>query len=163
MSRTTLLRITLVAGLLALGLCLTPFVSSFSPSERAHAVRPRVALPELAPGQFAYVADPRYPGIDLMFVRKPNGHLNVWYVSVRDGVHLLPDFHWWRPGRPCKNLSPQFDKGVITCADSDLPEWYKSNYLWTLDGKALSQNTTDMLPSIGNEEMGDFVFGKRGG
>ena len=58
-------------------------------------------------------------------------------------------------------ITPRFDKGIINCADSDLPEWFKTNYVWTLDGKALSQSVTDMEPAVGNEEMGNFMFRKR--
>jgi hypothetical protein len=163
MSRSALLRILvglLVAAAVAAAI---PFVSSLTPSAKVQAERPRVKIPNLGPSQFTFTKDPTWETGELMFVRKPDGTLDVWRLLTRNGKRTLPDLHWWRPGQECDSFGPDFAKGIITCYDQDLSDWMKENYVWSLDGKNLGKQADNMERMDGYEEFGDYVFGKKPG
>jgi len=163
MARRTLIWLFLAVSALGIGVIAIPFVVSFNPSEKVFAERPRVRIPNLLPGQFAFVQDPTWDYGEFMFIRRPDGKLDVWHVATRDRIHALPDYYWWRRGIPCKNFGPNFDKGIIQCSDTDFPEWAKTHYIWMLDGKSLDRYMADLEPVIGFEEAGDYVLGKKQG
>lgn len=160
--RQTLLKVTVFLFLIAGVVAALPFVLSMYPTPKAYADRPRVKIPELRPGQYAFVHSPRWRSEDWLFVRRPDGQLNVWRIPVRDGAHLMPDCYWWRAYTPCEQFAPQFEKGVIVCS-AKMPEWAAETYVWSLDGKALHPQACvpDMEPVIGFDEFGDYVAGKR--
>lgn len=163
MSRRLLIRVFLCLVALGIGFLTIPFSSSLLPSEKVFADRPRVKIPDLQPGQFAFVANPTWENGEFLFVRRPNGKLDVWHTLRRDGQHVLPDLHWWRPGMPCNNFGPDFDKGIIQCFDPELYPWAKQNFIWSLDGKSLTKRVDDMDSATGFEEFGDYVLGKKKG
>ncbi len=145
-----------------IGVC-TPFVSSFWPSERANAAIPRVQMPQLNPSEFVFVDEPsamfNWPS-QALFVRNPDGRLNVWRIPVIDGVHGLPDIHWWQRGQSCKRFTPDFTSGTIGCRDRSLYEWAQKNYLWNLDGKNLVGYVDDLERIDGIEVAGEYLLTK---
>jgi len=161
MSRRTLRRLFLCFASLGAALATIPFAVSLKPGEQVLAARPRVAMPKLASGEFAFVRDPTWNAGELMFVRQADGRLDVWHVARVGPWHALPDGQWWRPGLPCRDFGPKFAQGIIGCADTDLPELARHQYSWTLDGKSLSPPVADLAPVIGFAEGGDYVLGSQ--
>ena len=149
---------------LACSVLLLTFGASLAPTERAEAGLPRVAIPQLKPGEYAYVNDPGayedWPA-DLLFVRRQNGELDVWLVPRKDGTHAMPDYHWWRPGLACETFTPDFRSNTIACRDSDISPWFREAYVWSLDGKNVSGQVTDMVKVEGYVQLGDYVIVKR--
>jgi len=165
MKRPVLIRTAIalfVLGMIGLG---GLFAASLSPSEKALSERARGRIPDLKPGQFAYVKSPQGDSEDWMFVRRLNGELNVWHIPTKNGRHVMGDMHWWSADAPCNNFGPRFEAGVINCADEEFSDERRKHYSWTLDGKSLDvrQGYRDMIPVIGFEETGAYVVGKKGG
>lgn len=137
--------------------------ASLQPSEQAKANRPRVVLPALEPAQFAYIADPmaadNWPS-HLLVVRKPDGDLRVWRMPLRNGLHSLPDVHWWQQGPTCQRFEPDFTTGTIACRDANLGSWGSEPYRWNLDGKnlGLSRHVDDMDTVEGALSADEYVF-----
>jgi hypothetical protein len=137
---------------------------SLLPSAGTDAALPRVPTSSIQPGAYQFVPDIYAQGQQqdqIMFVRTHDGQLYAWWVPVRDGLHRLPDHHWWKPGIPCRELRPDFEAKVIRCLDTALPDWAKERYRWRLDGKSLSDQAPNMEAIPGVEESSHFVFHKR--
>lgn len=150
---------------MGLGLMTWVFTRSLQPNTASDAALPRIATSGIAPETFVYseAIATRLAGesADMLLVRLGDGRLMAWYVPVRDGLHHLPDMHWWRPGRPCRDLRPDFQARQIACADKNLPDEIARQFRWTLEGKALNPSIPDMAPMPGVEESGFFVLYKR--
>ncbi|MCB1907537.1 MAG: hypothetical protein KDH15_09230 [Rhodocyclaceae bacterium] len=141
---------------------LTAVFAALGPSARTLAERPRVVIPELANGQFAFVGDPRsnqsFPS-ELLFVRDPDGTLRAWWMPVSRGRVTLPDLHWWRPLARCADFGPDFARGEYRCRDAEVPDWIRNSLRWTLDGKSIPgkpMHHDDMPRVLGTAEGRHF-------
>lgn len=161
MKRGVLISTVVLLALIGIAGIARLFLSSLKPSERAYAEIPRVRLPVLGPGEFTYINDPtaldNWPS-DLLLVRRRDGSLKVWIIPTRNGVHLLPDVHWWRQGNSCPRFEPDFQTGVIACIGSEFGEWANQAYRWDLNGKNINGQADDMQEIRGREDGGEFVF-----
>ena len=140
--------------------------SSLAPSARAQAERPRVTLPPLAAGEFAYISDPTswdYYPTELLVLRKPDGAWRIWSVPSKEGVRILPDGHWWRRGPGCLRLEPNFQTGVIACQQAKDAHLSLEAYRWDLDGRNIGKiyRVDDMLDVKGEISGAEFVFAAR--
>jgi len=138
-------------------------VGSLGPSAKTDAALPRVPTSHVMAGAFLFVPDiygSTPIGGEVLLIRLPSGRLDAWYIPTRSGVRSLPDGSWWRPGLPCQDLAPDFERGFIHCRDRPLPDWALA-LRWTLEGKSLSSHAPDMQRVPGTEEGGFFVFHKR--
>ena len=137
------------------------FLSSLEPSDRAYAEIPRFYLPALKPEEFVYIKDPtaldNWPS-DLLLVRRSDGSLKAWRIPTRNGIHLLPDLHWWREGAPCSRFEPNFQSGMIECIESERGEWARKAYRWSLDGKNITGQADDMWEIRGREDGNEYVL-----
>ncbi|MBV1775374.1 hypothetical protein KSF73_06560 [Burkholderiaceae bacterium DAT-1] len=161
MSRRALILITSLLALIALAGVISLFASSLKPSENAYATLARVSIANLQPESFAYVPDPAaldHRPADLLLIKRKDGSLSVWRVPVRDGLHVMPDIHWWRPGPVCKRFEPDFGAGTIECKDNDLDAWQRQTYRWRLDGKHETGQVDDMWAVNGEVAGSDFVI-----
>lgn len=139
------------------------FTRSLGLTEATKARLPRVAVPKLLPGQYAFVAHPQQftnDPVKLLFVRSPDGSLNVWLIPMTaDGRTALPDGHWWRRGRACSEFRPNDDFSGFACFDRDAPEFVRAHLRWSISGKSLDpQVASDMIRVNGYEETGDYVL-----
>lgn len=137
--------------------------SSLAPSARAQAERPRVTLPPLAAGEFAYIPDPTsrdYYPTELLVLRKPDGAWRIWSIPSKAGVRSLPDGHWWRRGPGCLRLEPNFQTGVIACQQAQDIHMSLEAYRWDLDGRNIGKvyRVDDMLEVRGEMSGADYVF-----
>lgn len=142
------------------------FGSSLAPSARAQAERPRVTLPALAAGEFAYIPDPTsldYFPTELLVLRKPDGAWRIWSIPSQDGVRSLPDGHWWRRGPDCIRLEPSFQTGVIACRQAKDTQVSLEAYRWDLDGRNIGKiyRVDDMLEVKGEMLGTNYVFAPR--
>jgi hypothetical protein len=161
MKRKLLVSLVFLALLVGIAVVGRMFLSSLNPSDRAYAEIPRIRLPALKPEAFAYVRDP--VGLDnqptqLLLVRRRDASLKVWRISTKDGIHLLPDIHWWREGAPCLRFEPNFQSGIIECIESEQGEWARQVYRWDLNGRNISGQVDDMWEIKGREDGDEFVF-----
>jgi len=111
MKRKLLVSLVVLALLIGIAAVAQIFLSSLNPSDRAYANVPRIRLPALKPEAFAYVSDPTALDnrpTELLLVRRRDASLKVWRIPTRDGIHFLPDIHWWREGIPCQRFEPDF-------------------------------------------------------
>lgn len=164
MKRRALLLSAGLGGAIGLVAFASAIVASLQPSARTDAALPRLPTADIAPGTYRFVPDiyeDRLFRGEVLLVRDISGRLMAWYIPGRNGVRSLPDGHWWRPGNPCPDLRPDFTAGVIACFDPAAPDWLRTRYRWSLEGKALSDQVPHMEPVPGVEESGYFVFHKR--
>jgi hypothetical protein len=139
---------------------------SLAPTARAEAELPRVLLPVLSPGQFAFIEHPR-PALaartDLLFLRTAEGELRIFEIPTVKGKHTMPDRAWWRPGHLCRRFEPNFEMGEFQCNDPAAHTWVQEKFRWSLSGKTLSpQAVEDMIAVPGRVEAGGyFVIGGR--
>lgn len=166
MSRTALIRSFIALIAIGLVLAVTPFFISLTPSEKSIAALPRIKVPAIQAGQFAFVEDPQstsqWPSALLLF-RQRNGELFVWVIPTKDGVVAMPDIHWWRGYIKCPSFAPDISKEVISCSDPGLSAWWKENYRWRLDGKNINGVVDDMQRINGEERSGEFIYRMRRG
>lgn len=166
MYRSHLVLLFMVLLAAALLVASIPFFLSLSPSERSVAALPRVKVPTLLPGQFAFVDDPfatdQWPS-RLMMLRQKTGELFVWSIPTYKGVMAMPDNHWWRADIPCPSFGPDFSSEVIACSDPNLHSSRREAFRWHLDGKNISGHVDDMPQVHGEERDGEFVYSMRRG
>jgi hypothetical protein len=158
---TTLVAMAALGGVFAA----VPFVKSLGPSARTDAALPRLESSMIAAGSYKYVTDPySMEGweSEILMIRSRDGVLRAWFIPVKGGVRRLPDGPLWRPGRPCRELIPDFEREEIYCTEPNQSEWDVKRYRWNLEGKSLFNQTVDMVPIQGVEESGNFVLLKRG-
>ena len=140
--------------------------SSLAPSARAQAERPRVTLPPLAAGEFAYIPDPTsldYFPTELLVLRKPDGAWRIWSIPSKDGVRSLPDIHWWQRGPNCLRLEPDVQVGVIACTAPADSRSSVENYRWDLNGRHIGRHfhVDDMMEVKGEMSGTYYVFAPR--
>ena len=159
-------RFTLVAGLLAtVGFVAVGYVflRTMAPSERTEASRPSVRIPNLSPGQFAYVSNPLSTNqwsSEYLFVRSSDDTLKVFEVPTTNGRFTMPDRAWWRPGHLCRAFEPDFSSKQFQCLDPLAPAWVRKRFRWSLDGKSLAPELVeDMLTVQGRISGGEFIIG----
>ena len=164
MKRKLLISALALLSMLGIAGVVQMFWSSLGPSEKAYADIPRFRVPGLKPDEFAYIKDPtaldNWPA-DLLLLRRHDGSLKVWRIPTRNGVHLLPDIHWWQVGNACPRFEPNIQSGVIECVGLDLGEWGRKNYRWNLDGKNIAGLVDDLWEIKGREDGNEFVLGSR--
>lgn len=159
---TTLIALTLVGAFALAGL----FLGSLAPSARAEAERPRVRVPPIGLGQFAYVENPvrseqrpsRY-----LFLRTRGGALRVFEIPTSGERLTLPDRAWWRPGHLCRAFEPDFTTQQFLCHDAEAPAWVRDRYRWSLEGRSLYPEYVEDMPVVhGRVEADEFVIDPRG-
>jgi hypothetical protein len=143
-----------------------PFALSLLPSARSDAQLPRIAVHDLRPGTFAFVADPLESGPQdggpqwfMLFVRSDDGKLSVFNVPSVNGRPGVPDHHPWNRGFPCGRFEPDFSLREIRCKDA-APGTYQSSRIWSLDGTSVNNYGPDLDAVRGVEEHGFFVLHK---
>lgn len=125
---------------------------------------PAVATAHIAPGTLAlgrdpYSLPPRESAI--LFVRRPDGRLDAWFLPVRDGLPRLPVDADWNPGLACARFSADFARGLIRCDDTALDAELRARYQWGLDGRRRTDFVPHLLRVPGTEEAGSFVLYRR--
>jgi hypothetical protein len=129
-------------------------IRAMAPSEATLANRPSVFVPPLAPGEFNYLTDPlaipSWPS-ELLAVRQRDGRLKVFRIPMIEGLHAIPDVHWWKPAWPCNHLEPNFELGIIHCRDAQAGEWVRS-LTWSLDGRFLGREMKMDDMSVATEQ-----------
>ena len=160
--RLSILAMSICSFVALIGISAT-LASSFWPTARANAAIPSVQMPLLRAAEFIFVDEPGSAEpwqSQLLFVRNPDGHLHVWRIPVRNGVHRLPDIHWWKHGQSCEQFRPDFAAGTIGCKDKSLGPWAQINYQWNLEGKNLRGQVDDLERVDGIEIAGDYLLTK---
>ncbi len=173
-SRKKILAIsTLLMGTVGITLVLMPFVLSLFPSNRAYAALPRYDISDLYRGSYKLVTLDRafetFNGFkqSVFFIKTKAGEIRAWSVYTKNGDIGMPDYHWWRVYNTCRNFGPDVINGVIDedsyiqCHDKNLPQWQSNNWRWNLEGKALTQNVTDMNQVDGFVEGDFYVIGEK--
>lgn len=155
------LAVLCVLLLLCAAACVWVFAGSLAPTARADAARPRVALPRLAPGEYAYVAHPdRESNLTLLFHRARQGELHVFALPLTEAGDIrMPDFHWWKPGPACAAFGIDTEAQAFRCLRPDPNDWIQVNLRWSLEGQALVPSSASMPRVRGHIEAGDYVLG----
>ena len=164
MNRRALLMLVALFGAVLLGAVAWTLGTSLQPSARSDVALPRIPTGDIAPGTYRFVPDAYDQGElngEVLLLRTTDGRLSAFYVPGRNGVRSVPDYKAWLPGSPCPELRPDLASGVIACFSASAPDWVKSKYKWSLDGKALSSQVPDLERVLGVEELGFFVYHKR--
>jgi hypothetical protein len=160
-------------GIVGITIALIPFVLSLFPSDRAYAALPRYDISDLNHGSFKLVIPDRafetFNGFkqSVFFLKTKAGEIRAWKVYTKNGEIGMPDYHWWRTYFTCRDFRPGIINGVIDensyiqCHDKNISQWQSNNWRWNLDGKALTQNVTDMNQVKGFIEGDFYVIGKK--
>jgi hypothetical protein len=137
-------------------------IRTLSPSAAAEASRPSVRIPHLSLGAFGYIADPlssdTWPS-ELLVIRDRTGKVTVFRIPMTDGLHALPDVHWWKAGWPCSRLEPDFATSRIRCHDAEASDWIRS-LAWSIDGRFVGAELKmdDMIVATEIGAPGDEVL-----
>jgi hypothetical protein len=155
--------ITVGASAFALALAFSyALIASLQPSERVFGSLPRVDIPKLAPGSFAYVQNPAsiddWPS-ELLFVKLTDGELRVFDVPTHRGRFTMPDLLWARNGPVCRDFGPDFRAGQIACTDPHMPDGLRERLRWSLIGKSTVAGQEDMPIAHGCVVGDEFVVG----
>ena len=156
-------------GLLSIGIVITaiPFFQSMSPTEQEHNNLPRVKTVGISPGEhklldyFPTVTSNHDWQLRAFVYRKLNGDLKVWRLFSKNGTVGMPDLTWSRPMFGCKEFGPTMIDGIvdetksITCHDDGVPDYWRKEWRWTIEGKNLGTMVEDM-DSVSGSIEGDF-------
>lgn len=168
--KKTLTAIIRVMALLGLFLLAYPFVASLMQSNNGESKLPKIDISGISPGSYKIFKLPHRKKmygdyqVSMMLVKKADGTVHAWTVLVRKGAVGMPDKYWWQPIYDCQQFGPTLVNGKIDerkpleCHDSNVAEANrKQDWQWSIDGKALSTNVTDMEPTQGTVEGDYFV------
>lgn len=137
-------------------------LDALKPGEGVQSKRPRIKLPELAVGQFAFILNERQIEpwkFDYLVIRIDESRTVVYEISTMRGLYTMPDMHWWRPGPVCKDFYPDMTRKLIGCWDSQVV--MNDRYQWDLSGRSLHPNQVDDIPKAEGELRSDeFVLFK---
>lgn len=174
MNRKSILK-WLTTGMIFLGLILAfiPFGASLNPSAKSIANLPRTDISDLSNGQYKISTVSSLGGAGngyswgVLVYKNFAGEINVWDIPVKDKGVGLPDLKWWRPTLLCSEFGPTKVNGSvdeslpIKCHDDESElYWLRPHWKWTIEGKNIIGEFSDLLPATGVIEYGYFVHSK---
>ncbi|QTD43730.1 hypothetical protein [Ottowia testudinis] len=133
---------------------------------------PSVRVLRLLPGTFMWAnapADARYlpaglrphdaARLKLLVLRGEDGAVRAFWLPRHGGRIGVPaDASPAAPGIPCNDFAPDFRTGDIGCRQP-LPGFeFALRHRWSLQGRALSAGTLDLVGAAGRETDGDWVL-----
>jgi hypothetical protein len=158
------LRRALAAAVGAGALCMVvAFVGlaahSMRPTPKQWADLPRLPMPPLNHGEYAYVQDLASvePWVgDFLFVRMLDGGLRVFYVQRRGGQHHVGWVHAWMAEQRCDRFAPDFGSQRFLCHHAGA-EGGIAQPKWDLEGNGMNPAYGPMQRVDGAIEAGYFV------
>ena len=171
MSRTLLARSAIAFAVLGVALVILVLMGSLRPSARADAAAPRIDVSDLQPWQTELRDHPAngklFGGFrwSVLLLKHADGRISAWDVPTIDGKVGMPDVHWWLPFYACNRFgiafAPPDGDPYLTCTDANLPsEYWRGEWRWSENGKALGQSVDDMQETAGSWQGQYLVVGR---
>lgn len=124
---------------------------SIQPEPKKPPQLPFADIAGLQPGGFLIVDADR---LRYFAVRPPQGEVFVVAVPIENGEVLLPDKHWWKPHRACREFGLDLENGAVSersrfrCRDATQPEDWSKRWRWDIRGRN--------VPEAGAERVDDM-------
>jgi hypothetical protein len=156
-------RLAAALGLMAIVVAVAAvatLAAGLQPNAKQWNERPRVVVPQLLPGQFAYVEDSSTFGLwryDLLFVRLPEGELQAFLIAFVNGRHQVGWVNAWHADQACDRFEPDFAAGRFRCHLAAAPSGL-APLSWSLRGEGLSPAYGPLTRVRGVVEGDEFVI-----